>query len=258
MPPVAFLSAIADRETPVFGTTGLIMFESEEHFEYKEREFEDYMDMSELFFARYFNLLDRFYDLPACDELIMSQLRKEFPEDFIASLESYEDPSNLEDDLEDEEERNKRISNLMAEYEGQELPAEIRMLRQLEHRGRKLGWIFYQGIMDWSNIHIILLSTSLGKLALRVMFYLGRSMGSFNQGMDSLADHETSLGIVHFKRVQAYCNFSITLMRELSKHVTADIRAILTSRIQQIAKQREELEEHIADCRELLRLEGGL
>ncbi|MDD3694502.1 MAG: hypothetical protein PHG44_00865 [Lentisphaeria bacterium] len=232
------------------------MFESEEQFEYRQRELEDNLEMSDRFFARYFSLLDRFADLPACDELIMSQLEKEFPRDFIDSLERY-DEHQPPDEIDELDEAGLKEADPWEEQEGKELPPEMRMLRQLELRGRKIGWTFYQCVMDWSNIQIVLLSTSLGKLALRVMFYLGRSLGGFNLGMDSLASHETGSGIVFFKRVQSYCNQGNAIILELSKQAPVDMREVLLNRMQQIDNLHKELENQVEDCRELLRLEGG-
>ncbi|MFA6929169.1 MAG: hypothetical protein WCT05_02500 [Lentisphaeria bacterium] len=231
------------------------MFESEEQFKYKEQELEDTLRMNERFSARYFTLLERFADLPACDELIMAQLTKEFPAEFLANLEAYEDKVGFESP-EDFDDKALKEPNPWDEPKSGELPPEMKLLRQLDNRGRKIAGILYQGVFDWCNIQVILMPDEQNTRGLRVMFFQSRAMGCFNAAMEALSSHELHSSIVLCKRVMTQINLVITVLLELSKGIPANLKDLLLNRVTMLKTLLREVETQISDSRELARLEG--
>lgn len=231
------------------------MFESEEQFKYKEQELEDTLRMNERFSARYFSLLERFADLPACDELIMAQLSKEFPAEFLANLEAYEDKFGM-DNPEDFDDKTLKDQNPWDEKKSGELPPEMKLLRQLDTRGRKIAGILYQGVFDWCNIQVILMPVEQNTRGIRIMFFQSRAMGCFTASMDALSSHELHSAVVLCKRVLGQINLVITELLELSTEIPANLKDLLLNRVTMLKTLQREVEAQISDCRELARLEG--
>lgn len=231
------------------------MFDSEEQFKYKEQELEDTLRLNDRFSARYFALLERFADLPACDELIMAQLKNEFPAEFLASLEAWEEKPVIENP-EDFDDKALKDSTPWDEQKSGDLPPEMKLLRQLDLRGRKIAGALYQGVFDWCNIQVILLATEQGSNSLRVLFFLSRAMGSFNAAMDALSSHEIHSSIVLCKRVLVYINQVISLLASLAKEGPSTLKDLLLNRQQQLKTLLREIQAQIGDSRNLARLEG--
>jgi hypothetical protein len=231
------------------------MFDSDEQFKYKEQELEDTLRLNDRFSARYFALLERFADLPACDELIMAQLKNEFPADFLASLEAWDEKPIIEnpDDFDD---KALRDSNPWDEPKSGELPPEMQLLRQLDLRGRKIAGVLYQSVFDWCNIQVILLPSENGVNSLRVLFFLSRSLGCFNASMDALSSHGIHSTVVLCKRIVTYLNQVISLLSTVAREAPSNLKDLLLSRAQQLKLLLREVDAQISDSRNLARLEG--
>jgi len=231
------------------------MFDSEEQFKYKEQELEDTLRLNDRFSARYFTLLERFADLPACEELIMAQLKNEFPAEFLASLEAW-DEKPVMDNPEDFDDKALKDSNPWDEQKSGDLPPEMKLLRQLDLRGRKIAAALFQGVFDWCNIQVILLPSEHGSNSVRVLFFLSRSMGCFNASMDALSSHEIHSTVVLCKRVVTYLNQVIALLSTVAREGPSNLKDLLLSRVQQLKTLLREVDAQISDSRNLARFEG--
>lgn len=232
------------------------MLDSDGQFEYKEQELQDLLQMNERFSARYFALLERFSDLPACDDLIMAQLKKEFPADFLERLETYEDkfPAGFIDDSEEADLSEPEVDP-WSEKQPEELSPAMLLLRQLDMRSREIANSLYQGIFEWCSIQAILLPDALRADALRMLFLQSRAMGSFNASMEALSIHELHSTTVLCKQAQESVNQSIDLITKLIANAPASLKNFLVNRIKQLKKVISDLDTQIQDCRELARLE---
>jgi hypothetical protein len=231
------------------------MFDSEEQFKYKEQAVEDMLRMSDRFSARYFSLLERFADLPACDELIMAQLKNEFSPEFIASLEAWDEKPMMENQDEFDEKALKDF-NPWDEQKPGDLPPGMKLLRQLDMRGRKITGALYQGVFDWCNIQVILLPTDHGSDSMQVLFFLGRAMGAFNASMDALSSHEIHSTVALCKRVLLYLQQVTSLLSSLANEGLSTLKDLMLNRVQQLKALSREIEAQVDDSRNLARLEG--
>ncbi len=231
------------------------MFDSEEQFKYKEQELEDTLRLNDRFSARYFSLLERFADLPACEELIMAQLKNEFPADFLASLEAWDEKPVL-DNPEDFDDKALKDSNPWDTQKPEDLPPEMKLLRQLDMRGRKIAGALYQGVFDWCNIQVILLPSEHGSNSLRILLFLSRSMGCFNASMDALSSHEIHSTVVLCKRVVTYIEQVNALLLTVASEGPSSLKDLILNRMKQLKALLREVEAQISDSRSLARLEG--
>ena len=231
------------------------MFDSEEQFKYKEQELEDTLRLNDRFSARYFSLLERFADLPACEELIMAQLKNEFPADFLASLEAWDEKPVL-DNPDDFDDKALKDSNPWDTQKPEDLPPEMKLLRQLDMRGRKIAGALYQGVFDWCNIQVILLPSEHGSNSLRILLFLSRSMGCFNASMDALSSHEIHSTVVLCKRVVTYIEQVNALLLTVASEGPSSLKDLILNRMKQLKALLREVEAQISDSRSLARLEG--
>ena len=231
------------------------MFDSEEQFKYKEQELEDALRMNDRFSSRYFSLLERFADLPACDELIMAQLKNEFSPEFIASLESWDEKPIMENP-DDFDEKMLKDFNPWDEQKPDELPPGMKLLRQLDMRGRKIAGALYQSVFDWCNIQVILLPTDHGSDSMRVLFFLGRAMGIFKASIDALSSHEIHSTVVLCRRVILYLEQVTSLLSNLAQKGPPSLKELMLNRVQQLKMLIREVEAQVKDSLNLARLEG--
>jgi len=217
---------------------------------------DELLRMNDQFAARYFSLLERFGDLPACDELIMTQLKKEFPAEFLESLSDYQDKVDLEppDDL---DQSNLQDGRSWESPESEEAPPEMALMRQLDARGRKIAAFIYQCVFDWCNIMAILIPQESAVPGTRIQFFLCRTLGNLHACMESLASHELASASAYCKRVLRFAEISLLLLQQFEKNCPVQINDLLTVRNKQLALLLKDIKEQLQDCQTLQRMEGG-
>ncbi len=218
---------------------------------------DELLQLNDQFAARYFSLLDRFGDLPACDELIMTQLKKEFPAEFLESLTDYQDKIELElpEDFEGGNLRDSQINEAIDS--GGELPPEMELMKQLDLRGRKIAAFIYQSALDWCNILAILIPPENILLGTRIQFFLSRTLGNLNACMESLISHELATAAAYCKRVLRFAEISLLLLQQFEKKCPAQIVDLMKIRNQQLTSLLQDIRAQLRDCQALQRMEGG-
>jgi hypothetical protein len=243
----------------------------------KPRDCREASALNDRFIHRYMGLLDRFSMLPACEDLIYNQVKGEFPKDYLDSLATFSclpppgdpllDNENTESlPAEDEEENDDDNPDAVNEEgdaasdEDEEpkddneddaaLPEEMKLMRQLERRGRMMISSVYQIMFDWCNLYSIVIPAEQRREGLQVLVLLGLCLGNLNSSMDQLACFQTEMAITLCEKAHVNNKQLCALMTELMKKCE-NLKTIIEGRVRSIQALDTALLEHIATCRKL-------
>lgn len=207
-----------------------------------EREIEEGLRLEDRYAWRYMQLLDRFADLPSCDNLIALQLKEEFPADFFSDPEWQplaERPGEESDDA-------------ALEMSGQdpESARQMKKMQVIDARARQLAAVLYSSVIDWSNIYAILLSGK-GRLAgIRLLFYFSRALGYLNESMEYLVEGDAVMATVLSRRSLHCFERGIAGIAPLAKE-NASFAGVFGERSKRLGEAVVDMRNHIAAVRAL-------
>lgn len=179
------------------------------------------VQMSEKFMHRYMKMLARFSDLPACDEIVMREMEKEFPKYFLESLLTAGDelPPEGEDDADafaDNGEGDMPMS------EGEESGADGKAMSRLKKLYRSIEKLSFE-VSDelrivsnnWGVIQVMLFPTDLKSEGLDVLVGLARILGTVQGACESLRSANFNMAVVLARRSAIHAQTVVEGLKKL-------------------------------------------
>ena len=210
------------------------------------------LELNERFIHRYTELLDRFGNLPACDALIYEQLKGEFPAEFLESLPSFTflpppgDPTapnaNAAEqaDLEDMEPPGEMDEP--PNIPDEELPPQLRMMRQTEQHILLVQNSVYQLMCDWSNLYSAILPPNRRKEGLQVLMLSSLMLGNMRSCLDQMGCFQFGMALQLSFRGHQLCEELFKLIQKLD-HELPNLSTLLSSRIKLLEDNLRSFEE---------------
>lgn len=207
-----------------------------------EREMEEGLRLEDRYAWRYMQLLDRFADLPSCDNLIALQLKEEFPPDFFTGPDwqpSAERPGDEGDD-----------AALEMSSQDPESVRQMKKMQAIDARARQLAAVLYSSVIDWSNIYAILLSGK-GRIAgIRLLYYFSRALGYLNESMEFLVEGDTTMATVLSRRSLHCFERGIAGIPPLAKE-NSSFASVFGERMKSLEEAATDMRSHITAVRAL-------
>ena len=197
------------------------------------------LELNERFIHRYTELLDRFGNLPACDALIYEQLKGEFPAEFLDSLSSFTflpppgDPTasgGVPEQGVSEEMENAGENEEAANIPDEELPPQLRMMRQTEQHILLVQNSVYQLMCDWCNLYAAVLPPARRRDGLQVLMFSSLMLGNMRSCMDQMACFQFGMALQLSIRGCQLCKVLFRLIQKLA-HDLPSLSALLTERV---------------------------
>ncbi|MBQ4480290.1 MAG: hypothetical protein II943_06600 [Victivallales bacterium] len=200
------------------------------------------LELNERFISRYTELLDRFSVLPGCDAIIYEQLKGEFPADFLQSINNFTflpppgDPTlATANDMADGEampspeelaQENEEANNIPDE----ELPPQLRLMRQTEQHILLVQNSVYQLLCDWCNLYGAVLPPERRTAGLQVLMVASLMLGNMRSCLDQMACFQFAMALQLSIRGEHYCKALFDLINELGSALP-NLSALLSSRV---------------------------
>ncbi len=197
--------------------------------EWNEFDWERELRSSDEYAQRYFQLLERFNDLPGADELISSFLGAEVDDVFGCEYDCeecehrWECSDNIFEGLDDSFEEQQYMSGLEEEMEegdesveglsenGGSIEFDEELFFERDPRFESLRRVSH----GWCNLYAAVLPPKARHDGLKVLFHLGRGMGNLSCGLGEEGQEFSAASIAFTKRALAHINLSLGLMRRL-------------------------------------------
>ena len=187
-----------------------------------EAGWEEYLRRSDKYAARCFELLQRFQDMPDCDDLLNKKLDEEFgglevfesvPSwDYAEEMDRYAaEESDVEDTQDDED------GGALEGADWTETPASRRALDQIVFHAQKLAQAIGQVASDWSNMIAIFFIDNPEENAeeFRFLFYVSRSLSYLNLAMEGLMAQPSLSVVAAYKRSLSDLNAAVGVIDRL-------------------------------------------
>ncbi|MFO7821811.1 MAG: hypothetical protein R6V56_07160 [Lentisphaeria bacterium] len=217
-----------------------------------EFEWEQVLEESDAYAARYFQLLQRFSDLPEADALIKKYLAEEFQSDL------------QETDFDSEDYRNQWDGALHVDGEG-DAPFDIEnsLDAMFDEAGEDDGpqpgdALFYEihpafqllqhCALGWCNIYSAVLSPEDRKSGLRTLSYLGRALAYVVSGIGDGLFESPAANAAFSKRALSQLNLALGEMHKL-EHDKPQYEKLLTAMREHVLKARSTVFDHLEHCR---------
>ena len=213
--------------------------------------------LNDRFIHRYMGLLDRFEQLPACDDLIYNQVKDEFPQEYLNSLRSFGTLPPPGDPMLDEQppqpgdeppDNNGDDEEQKPPQDDPSIPADIRLMQRLDQGARLVVSSAYQLLMDWCNLSAIVIKPPQRLRGMQLLGYLALFTGNINSSIDQLSCYQLEMAIHLCRRAQVLCDKIVALMDSFSAE-SDQLKSILDMRAKSVNVLKGTLEEHIKTCR---------
>lgn len=200
------------------------------------------LELNERFIHRYTELLDRFSTLPGCDALIYEQLKGEFPADFLQSIANFTflpppgDPTLASANDMVAQETMPSPEELAQENEeansipDEELPPQLRLMRQTEQQILLVQNSVYQFLCDWCNLYAAVLPPERRPDGLQVLMAASLMLGNMRSCIDQMACFQFEMAMQLSFRGEHYCKTLVELTNALRKALPS-LSALLSSRV---------------------------
>ncbi|MBO4620595.1 MAG: hypothetical protein J5654_10860 [Victivallales bacterium] len=156
------------------------------------------LELNERFIHRYTELLDRFSTLPGCDALIYANLKDEFPREYLEGLSTYtylpppgdttgSTPGEMPDvDGADNPEELAKANEEANNIPDEELPPQLRLMRQTEQHILLTQNSVYQLLCDWCNLYAAVIPAEFRRNALQTLMLAAGLLGNMRSCLDQL------------------------------------------------------------------------
>jgi hypothetical protein len=207
--------------------------------------------------AKYFQLLRRFADLPAADELISDRMGPEF-EDELPDCDfnceectsrwecEYSAPLDWDTAGEREEEDGEEDESVA---EGPPEPGD-----SLFFETRPAFRSLRQVAMGWCNVYAVILPPECRSLGLKVLYYLGRALAYLSCSIGDGLYAQPARSVAFGKRALATINVSLGVMDQLIEK-RPQLEKLLCAMRRHLLVARQAAVDHLQRCRR--RLEGN-
>lgn len=170
------------------------------------------LELNERFIHRYNELLDRFSTLPGCEDLIYATLKDEFPHEYLESLGTYTflpppgdpstnnldsaanfDPQESPEELEKEREEANNIPD-------EELPPQLRLMRQTEQHILLTQNSIYQLVCDWCNLYAAVIPAESRLTAIQILMLASGLLANMRSCLEQMACFQFGMALQLCKR----------------------------------------------------------
>lgn len=234
-----------------------------------EFEWEQALRDSDDYARRYFQLLERFSDLPAANELITAYLGRGAGDD-DCSFDCDQCEERWSCDLSLANEWNTAADNEWDEEEdgeddddeeggtdferGDEGPVEPGDTYFYESDNRFK--LLRQVALGWCNVYAAILPPESRRIGIKALFHLGRALGNLSYSIgDGLYEHPAA-SVAFAKRALGHLNAALGAMHQLTSE-KARLAPLLGAMRQHVFKSRSAVFDHLQECRRRCREDGG-
>ena len=200
------------------------------------------LELNERFIHRYTELLDRFSRLPGCDALIYAKLKDEFPPEYLEGLHTYTylpppgDPSanslgeapevDGQDSPEEIAKANEEANNIPDE----ELPPQLRLMRQTEQHILLTQNSVYQLLCDWCNLYAAVIPAESRGTAIQTLMLAAGLLGNMRSCLEQMACFQFGMALQLCRRS---LRLGGTLLEQLQslQHSLPGLASLLKERI---------------------------
>jgi len=214
-------------------------------------------ELNDRFIHRYMGLLDRFEQLPACDDLIFNQVKDEFPVDYLNGFTTFGTLPPPGDPLLDEQHPQPGDDTPPPENADEEdqppedspdMPQDVKLMRKLDQGARLVVSSAYQLLMDWCNLSAIVLKPPQRTRGMQLLGLLALFTGNINSSIDQLACFQIEMAILLCERARGLCEPIIAMMDGFAAE-SEQLKGILDMRSKSMHVLKGTLAEHIQTCR---------
>lgn len=187
-----------------------------------EAGWEEYLRWSDKYAARCFELIQRFQDMPDCDELLNRKLDEEFGGlEIFESVPSWDYAEEMDryaaEDSDVEDAQDDADGGALEGAEWTETPASRRALDQIVFNAQKLAQGISQIASNWSNMIAIFYIDNPEENAeqFRFLFYVSRSLSYLNLAMEGLMAQPSLSVVAAYKRSLSDLNAAVGVIDKL-------------------------------------------